>query len=193
MFLNNFYKRSIRSKEIDNFGSIKTIKKNTDENFNQTKEVLGITITKEKFNYIKSVTNQFLTKKKDVFIKRIKNGLIRDCHGDLHSGNIVVSNNKVYIFDCIEFNKRFRYSDIASDIGFLAMDLDFQANPYQSSYFINSYVGKSKDFGIYDVLNFYKCYRAYVRGKVIGFKLIDPYIDKKEKQKIKETASKKFD
>ena len=191
--LNNFYKRSIRSKEIDNFGSIKTIKKNTDENFNQTKEVIGITITKEKFNYIKSVTNQFLTKKKDVFIKRIQNGLIRDCHGDLHSGNIVVSNNKVYIFDCIEFNKRFRYSDIASDIGFLAMDLDFQGNSYQSSYFINSYVEKSKDFGIYDVLNFYKCYRAYVRGKVIGFKLNDPYIDKKEKQKIIETASKYFD
>lgn len=191
--LNNFYKKSMRSKEIDSYGSIKTIKKNTDENFAQTKEVVGITLTKEKFDYIKNATNRFLTKNKDVFEKRIKNGLIRDCHGDLHSGNIVVSNKSVYIFDCIEFNKRFRYSDIASDIGFLAMDLDFQASPYQSSYFINSYVEKSKDLGIYDVLNFYKCYRAYVRGKVIGFKLNDPHIDKKEKEEIIKIASKYFD
>ena len=73
------------------------------------------------------------------------------------------------------------------------MDLDFQGHIYQSSYFINRYVEKSKDFGIYDVLNFYKCYRAYVRGKVIGFRLNDPYIDKKEKQEIIKTARKYFD
>lgn len=191
--LNNFYKKSERSNEIDSYGSIETIKKNTDENFDQTKEVIDVTIPKEKFNYIKTVTNQFLAKKKIVFEKRIKNGFIRDCHGDLHSGNIVVSNNKVFIFDCIEFNERFRYSDVASDIGFLAMDLDFQGHPYHSSYFINRYVEKSKDLGIYDVLNFYKCYRAYVRGKVIGFKLNDPHINKKEKQEIIITAGKYFD
>jgi aminoglycoside phosphotransferase family enzyme/predicted kinase len=191
--LNKFYKTSECSDEIDSYGSIETIKKNIDENFDQTKEVIDVTIPKEIFNYIKTATKHFLGKKKDIFEKRIKNGFIRDCHGDLHSGNIVISNKEVFIFDCIEFNKRFRYSDVASDIGFLAMDLDFQANPYHSSYFIDKYVEKSGDKGIYDVLNFYKCYRAYVRGKVIGFKLNDPQVDKKEKQEIIKTASKYFD
>jgi len=191
--LDNFYEKSKRSKEINNYGSIKTIKKNIDENFDQTKEAINVAISKENFNYIKIVTNQFLSQKKDLFKKRIKNGFIRDCHGDLHSGNIVVSNNKIFIFDCIEFNKRFRYIDIASDIGFFAMDLDFQGHPYHSCYFINKYVEKTKDFGIFEILNFYKCYRAYVRGKVIGFKLNDPHIDKKEKQEIIKIASKYFD
>ncbi len=191
--LNNFYKKSEHSKEIDSYGSIEIIKKNTDENFDQTKSVIDVTISIEKFNFIKTSTNQFLAQKKDIFKKRIKEGFVRDCHGDLHSGNIVVSDNKVFIFDCIEFNKRFRYSDVASDIGFLVMDLDFQGHPYHSSYFINKYVEKSNDLGIYDVLNFYKCYRAYVRGKVIGFKLNDLHIDKKEKQEIIKIASKYFD
>lgn len=191
--LNNFYKKSLRSKEISSYGSIETIKKNTDENFDQTKDVINVTITKEKFTYIKYATNNFLNLKKDAFEKRIKNGLIRDCHGDLHSGNIVVSDNKVFIFDCIEFNKRFRYSDVASDISFLAMDLDFQGFPFLSSFFVNKYVEKSGDLGVFEVLNFYKCYRAYVRGKIIGFRLKDPYIDKKERQEVIKTASKYFD
>ena len=191
--LNDFYKTGERSNEIDSYGKVETVKKNTDENFAQTKSVIDITIPKQIFKYIKTVTNEFLEKKKELFEKRIKDGFIRDCHGDLHSGNIVVSNKEVFIFDCIEFNKRFRYSDVASDLGFLAMDLDFQGCPYASSFFINSYVEKSGDQGIYDVLNFYKSYRAYVRGKVLGFKLDDSHIDKKEKQEIIKKASKYFD
>jgi aminoglycoside phosphotransferase family enzyme/predicted kinase len=189
----DFYKKSDRSKEIDRYGSISLIKNNTDENFDQTKSVIDNTINKQIFDFIKNNTNDFLKLKKDYFPNRIKQGYIHDCHGDLHSGNIVINNEKVYIFDCIEFNKRFRYSDVASDIGFLAMDLDYLGHPYKSSFFIESYIEKSNDSDIKNILNFYKCYRAYVRGKVIGFKLEDPNIDIKEKQKIKITAKKYFD
>ena len=59
---------------------------------------------------------------------RIGKGKIRDCHGDMHSGNIFIT-DKICIFDAIEFNDRFRYSDVASDVAFLAMDLDFQQRP----------------------------------------------------------------
>ena len=62
---------------------------------------------------------------KALFESRIKNNKIRDCHGDMHSGNIFIT-DKICIFDAIEFNDRFRYSDVASDVAFLAMDLDFQ-------------------------------------------------------------------
>ncbi|PNX47715.1 MAG: AAA family ATPase [Thermoplasmata archaeon M9B1D] len=188
-----FYKSGKRSEEIDYFGSIKAIKHNTDENFEQTKSFINLTIPKDIFNSIKKTTNKFLEGKKDLFVARVKNGFICDCHGDLHSGNIVVENDDVCIFDCIEFNKRFRFSDVASDIGFLAMDLDFLGCPYLSSYLIERYVGKSGDVGIFDVLNFYKCYRAYVRGKVTGFKLNDSNIDKGEKEEIIKTACKYFD
>lgn len=188
-----FYKTGERSIDIDIFGSIDTIKSNTDENFEQTESVIDITIPQNVFNFIKLNTTKFLKSKKNIFNKRIENGFIKDCHGDLHTGNIVVTKDDIFIFDCIEFNTRFRYSDVASDICFLAMDLDFLGYPYHSSFLIDKYVEKSGDTEIFNVLNFYKCYRAYVRGKVTGFKLNDPNIDDFKKNVIITTARKYFD
>jgi len=188
----DFYSKVGSSKEINEYGSVDLIKKNTDENFEQTEEFIGKTISKEIFDFIKKQTNNFM-KNKQIFDSRVKNGFISDCHGDLHTGNIVIEDGEVCIFDCIEFNKRFRYSDVASDIGFLAMDLDYLGYPYLSSILIEKYVEKSGDEEIFNVLNFYKCYRAYVRGKVAGFKLNDPNISDEEKRKTIDIARKYFD
>jgi len=189
----DFYKKGENSDDIDKFGRVDIIKKNTDENFNQTKNMIGVTIKKDVYNFIKKETNNFLKEHKEIFDKRINDGFIHDCHGDLHSGNIVIEDDEIFIFDCIEFNKRFRYSDVASDIGFLAMDLDYQGFPYLSSHLIKRYIEKSNDEGIFDVINFYKCYRAYVRGKVIGFRLNDDNISNKEKNDIKKIAGRYYD
>jgi aminoglycoside phosphotransferase family enzyme/predicted kinase len=189
----HFYKSQRQFKNIDRYGELDEIKKNINENFNQTKSLIDITIKKSTYDYIKKNTSKFIEIKKHAFKNRIRGGHIRDCHGDLHSGNIVISNDDIYIFDCIEFNKRFRYCDTASDIGFLAMDLDYLNKPYLSSYLINQYIKKSRDYGILDVLNFYKSYRAYVRGKVIGFKLKDTNIPKNLKQEIIKTTHKYFE
>ena len=188
----DFYNSGERLDEIDKYGEVKAVKQNIDENFEQTRSVVDVAIPKDIYNYIQNVSSMFFDKKKDVFERRIKQGYIHDCHGDLHSGNIVVS-DKIHIFDCIEFNKRFRFCDAASDISFLAMDLDYLNYPFLSSYLINNYVEKSNDTGIFDVLNFYKSYRAYVRGKVNGFRLSDPTVDEKEKKERIETAKKYFD
>ena len=189
----NFYKKNISSEEIRRYGSVESIKYNTDENFEQTKEFINISISKKYYDFVKNITNNFLETKKGFFEKRIKNGFIKDCHGDLHTGNIVVDDDKICIFDCIEFNKRFRYGDVASDIGFLAMDLDFLGYPYHSSYLVEKYVEKSNDFNIFDVLNFYKCYRAFVRGKVNSFRLNERNISQKERKNIIEACVKYFD
>jgi aminoglycoside phosphotransferase family enzyme/predicted kinase len=179
----DFYHRSEHSSKIDRFGELGAVKKNIDENFDQTQNVIGVTISQEIFDEIKDMNQLFFTKNKKEFPQRIQQGMIRDCHGDLHSGNIVVL-DRICIFDCIEFNTRFRYIDVASDIGFLAMDLDYQNYPHLSSYLIHQYVEATQDTGLLDVLNFYKSYRAYVRGKVIGFQLQDSDIDSGEKDEI---------
>lgn len=188
----DFYNLGKCSDEIDKYGEVTAVKQNIDENFEQTKSVVNVAIPNDIYKYIQNVSNTFFAKKKDIFERRIKQGYIHDCHGDLHSGNIVVS-DKIHIFDCIEFNKRFRFCDAASDISFLAMDLDYLNYPFLSSYLINNYVEKSKDKGIFDVLNFYKSYRAYVRGKVNGFRINDTTINKKEKKGVIKTAKKYFD
>jgi hypothetical protein len=193
MLLIDFYASQEPSEEITKYGELNAVKENIDENFEQVKPYIDVTIPKDTYWFIKEAATKFFERKKKVFGRRMKEGRIRDCHGDLHSGNIVVAGNKIHIFDCIEFNDRFRFSDVASDIGFLAMDLDYQNYPYLSSYFIQRYVEKSGDADVFDLLNFYKSYRAFVRGKVHGFQLNDPYIDPAKKKGITEITRKYFD
>ncbi len=189
----DFYNTQEPTEEINKYGELPSVKENIDENFNQTKPMVDITVTKELFKFIKDHVARFFERKKDVFGRRMKDGKIYDCHGDLHSGNIVVSGDTIHIFDCIEFNDRFRICDVASDVGFLAMDLDYLNHPYLSSYFIEKYIEKSRDFDVFSVLNFYKSYRAFVRGKVHGFQLNDPHIDPITKKRLLATAKKYFE
>lgn len=189
----DFYQQQEPNEDITKYGELQSIKQNIDENFNQTKPMIDITVLKETFFYIKEEVGKFFERKKDVFGRRMKQGKIRDCHGDLHSGNIVVDGTSIHIFDCIEFNDRFRFCDVASDIGFLAMDLDFLNHPYLSGYLIERYVEKSKDTDVFLLLNFYKSYRAFVRGKVHGFQLNDPHIDPDTKKRLLTTAQTYFE
>jgi aminoglycoside phosphotransferase family enzyme/predicted kinase len=189
----DFYNIQEPTEEIKKYGELQSVKQNIDENFDQTRPMVNITVPKETFWYIKDMVTKFFERKKEVFGRRMKEGRIYDCHGDLHSGNIVVTGDDIHIFDCIEFNDRFRFCDVASDIGFLAMDLDYLNYPYLSSYLIQKYVEKSHDINIYSVLNFYKSYRAFVRGKVHGFQLNDPHIDPVKKNTLVDAAKKYFD
>lgn len=186
-----FHENAATSPEIEKFGSKEVIKTNTDENFAQTQDYMGKTVTKTQFERIKKYTSDFYKSKKNLINKRIAEHRIKDCHGDLHMQHICFT-EPIIIFDCIEFNNRFRYSDTAADIAFLAMDLDFHEREDLSRTLISAYIEHSKDTGIHDMLNFYKIYRAYVRGKVIGFQLDDPGISSEEKKKAKEKAKKYF-
>jgi predicted kinase len=118
---------------------------------------------------------------------RVRDGRIRDCHGDLRA-EAVCFQDGLCIFDCIEFNQRFRYSDVASDLAFLAMDLDSRGRPATSDELVGLYLGMSGDSTLPLVLDFYKCYRAYVRGKVDGFQLDAPEVPAAQKAAARRRA-----
>ncbi len=132
-----FHSRAQTNPEISQFGSLKIVKTNWDENFSQTTKYINQTISQTEFQFIQNKINTFMEKNKALFESRITNNRIRDCHGDLHSGNIFIT-DKICIFDAIEFNDRFRYSDVAADVAFLAMDLDFQIQSDLANYFIRT-------------------------------------------------------
>jgi aminoglycoside phosphotransferase family enzyme len=176
----DFHSKAETNKRIREFGSLKIIKTNWKENFEQTKEFVGKTISTKNFKLIRERIGDFMKRNVAFFERRVAEGRVRDCHGDIHSGNIFVT-DRVYIFDAIEFNERFRYSDVASDVAFLAMDLDFKERSDLSDFFVKRYVKYSADQELTKLLQFYKCYRAYVRGKVVSFKLKDTNVDDKEK------------
>ena len=175
-----FHSEAQTNAEISEFGGLKTVKTNWDENFAQTTKYIGQTITKSDYDFMQEKINGFMDKNKALFDSRIADKRVRDCHGDLHSGNIFVT-DKICIFDAIEFNDRFRYSDVAADVAFLAMDLDYQNRRDLADYFITQYLAYSKDAQLTQLLPFYKCYRAYVRGKVVSFRLDDANINAEEK------------
>jgi aminoglycoside phosphotransferase family enzyme len=176
----DFHSKAETNERISEFGSSAIIGANWRENFEQTEEYVGKTLPAKSFQLIRESIENFIKKSEPLFEERIAKGKIKDCHGDIHSGNIFVV-DKIYIFDAIEFNERFRYSDVAADVAFLAMDLDFRQRPDLSNFFAKKYIEYSGDQELPTLLPFYKCYRAYVRGKVVGFRLKDPNINEQEK------------
>jgi len=104
-----------------------------------------------------------------LFIKRKQQGFIRDCHGDLHLGNIILHNHKPVLFDRIEFNLDLRWIDVMADIAFLAMDLYDQQQPALAHRLINTYFAYTGDYEGLGLLPYYMSYRAMVRAKVVLF------------------------
>ncbi|MBI5748569.1 MAG: hypothetical protein HZA00_05535 [Nitrospinae bacterium] len=186
-----FHQSADVNSDISKFGDIEIILKNVNENFLQTDKFIGISLTQDEYNLIKDFSYKFIDNNKPLLKKRVSENKIKDCHGDLRTEHICIS-DKIYIFDCIEFNDRFRYGDVASEAAFLAMDLDFLGEAPLSRYFVDSYIEISGDTAIYKIINFYKCYRAYVRGKVESFQLNDPNIQPKEKEKSLNSARGHF-
>lgn len=96
------------------------------------------------------------------------------------------------ILDCIEFNERFRYGDVASDVAFLAMELDAMGRPDLSAAFIDEYITVTDDKELREVLPFYMCYRAWVRGKVLSFQLDEPEVPVPQQQAAYQEAMSLF-
>jgi aminoglycoside phosphotransferase family enzyme len=186
-----FHSKAETNRRISDFGSLAIIETNWKENFAQTEEHVGKTISTEDFKLIREKVEDFMKRNVSLFEKRMAESRVRDCHGDIHSGNIFVTNG-IYIYDAIEFNERFRYSDVAADVAFLAMDLDFKERTNLSNFFVRKYIEYSGDQELTKLLPFYKCYRAYVRGKVVSFKLEDPSVGSEEKKTAMKEAKAYF-
>jgi aminoglycoside phosphotransferase family enzyme len=78
--------------------------------------------------------------------QRFDDGFVRDCHGDLHLGNLVRLPSGITTFDCIEFNPDLRYTDVFADVGFLTMDLTEKGHPELAAHFLNRYLERSGDY-----------------------------------------------
>jgi uncharacterized protein len=178
--LADFHQRAETNPRIAAFGGLDIVRQNCDENFAQAEKYIGLTIFRAKYERIMGYTDDFIGANAGLFDRRVKEGRIRDCHGDLHAAHVCFTDG-VCIYDCIEFNDRFRYCDVASEIAFLAMDLDRHKQVALSRHLVDTYVELTHDEELLKLVNFYKCYRAYVRGKVESFKLDDLYVSQDEK------------
>jgi aminoglycoside phosphotransferase family enzyme/predicted kinase len=153
------------------YGTLELVREDWEENFIQSADYIGQTLSQDAYDRIQYAVNTFMYHHADWFAQRVEASRIRDCHGDLRAEHIYFDHGVFQIIDGIEFNHRFRYIDVASEVAFLSMDLDRLGAPDEACQFVQAYVRASGDIEIYRLLEFYCCYRAYVRGKVTSMRL----------------------
>jgi hypothetical protein len=117
------------------------------------------------FDFVKESSRGFLMDRGNLFQRRVAEGHICDGHGDLRAEHVYFL-DQIQIIDCIEFNERFRYGDIAVDLAFLHMDIERLGGADLSLAVLDGYTELSRDYGIYTLLDFYSCYRAVVKMKI---------------------------
>ena len=124
-----------------------------------------------------------------LFLERKKEGFIRQCHGDMHTGNMVWWKNQIYIFDCIEFNENLSIIDVISDLSFLFMDLEHAGYSQLAWRLLNNYIKETGDYGALPLLRFYALYRAMVRAKVTAIRSMQTTEEKGREKVLEEHCS----
>ena len=151
------------------------------ENFDQIRPMLDDAGLLAQLDNLEDWTRTTFERCRDLIAHRRENGLVRECHGDLHLANTTVFNDQVTVFDCIEFNEPFRWIDVMNDLAFLLMDLESRQEPALANRVLNTYLEYRGDFEGLALLPLYKAYRAMVRAKIALFTLGNPNLSEAEK------------
>jgi uncharacterized protein len=170
--LAGFHAAAEAGAHIDPFGSPAAIGFNVRENFTQAGRALREVVTAREADQVEAQQLGFLEEYGALFERRVRARRIRDGHGDLRLEHVYFHEQEPpLVLDCIEFNERFRYADVCSDIAFLAMDLTWHGRTDLAELFLATYARESDDYDLYSVVDFYESYRAYVRAKIcaIGY------------------------
>lgn len=158
---------SIATGDVDpRFGAPETVRKPSDANFKVLEELDKAPKDHELLGGLRDWSNEAFEARREAFAYRHDHGFIRECHGDLHLGNIFCIDGKCTLFDCIDFNEELRRIDVASDIGFTIMDVESFGEPRLAHLLVNEYLQRTGDYGALAVLPYYLVYRALVRAKV---------------------------
>ncbi|PIP38537.1 MAG: hypothetical protein COX19_12165 [Desulfobacterales bacterium CG23_combo_of_CG06-09_8_20_14_all_51_8] len=187
--LAKFYARPEDQHQVEGVGTWEVVSNNCAENFIQTARFAGKLFDERLFKIVRSATLAFLQRRRPLFDKRAGAGKVRDCHGDLRADHIYFTGDGVQIIDCIEFNQRFRYEDVASDLAFLAMDLDARGHSEIAQDLLTEYVRRSGDADLFVLIDFYKSYRAMVRFKISCIRVQEPDVGKPEKIRLESDIS----
>ena len=175
------------------FGTREKVSFDVEENFSQTAVFVNDTILARDFKQIVDFSREFLESQRKLFERRVKGGFIREGHGDLHMEHICLPpDGPPVVYDCIEFNQRFRRLDVVNDIAFLAMDLEVNNRFDYACLFLDYCRKQLGSLFEPELLFFYKCYRAYVRGKVWSFISSDSGLDKSAREQARDRAGRYF-
>jgi aminoglycoside phosphotransferase family enzyme/predicted kinase len=147
-------------------GSASTVWRMVTGNLSETLAVADEPLMRGDLSAIDERSRRFIKTHWTLLNDRARNGRVRDGHGDLRADSVYLLSDGVAIIDALEFSEHLRYCDVASEIAFLAMDLDRLGAGQMARELTRSYANQASDDEMLVLMPFYKCYRATVRAKV---------------------------
>ncbi len=191
--LARFHAAAATGPGVDDHGAAGAIAANWEQNFAEMDRQRDGLPPDWELAALRSSIQSWLQDCSPMFETRQASGRIREGHGDLHSGNLCLVGRRIVPFDCLEFSARYRCGDVASDIAFLAMDLDQAGRPDLAWRFVTDYFRETHDSGLQRLIPFYACYRAFVRGKVRALRLGQLDSQSNEREVVAAQARASFD
>ena len=164
----------IEHAELDTpFGAPEQVHAPVAQNFEQIRPFLSSARDLGQLDALEQWANTTYQRLIPQIAERKAGGMVRECHGDVYLDNVTLIDGQVTLFDCIEFNEPFRWTDVMADVAFMSMDLEDRGLHALSNRFVSAYLEQTGDYQGLAVLNYYKAYRAMVRAKVALFGLND--------------------
>ncbi len=186
----NFHDRVAVANINQSFGTAQGIFAPIEDNFTQIRELLDLSENaQQRLDQLECWAKEQLELLSNLLVARRTEGHIRECHGDMHLGNIALVDGALLIFDGIEFSPALRWIDTMSEIAFLTMDLQEKKQADMAQRFLNSYLAITGDYEGLMVLPLYQVYRAMVRAKVDAIRLQQPALSLEEQRIIQEDCS----
>jgi len=175
------------------------------ENLETAAPFVGRLLAAEDHEILGDFGAAFVRRHETLLRARQRGGHIREGHGDLRAEHVCFLDAAlaepadlpplpagIYVFDCVEFSQPFRSNDVASEIAFLAMDLESLDCPELAQRFVAAYARAAHDPAVDVLLPFYACYRACVRGKVEGLASAEPEVGGGDRERAAERARRHF-
>jgi aminoglycoside phosphotransferase family enzyme/predicted kinase len=161
-----FHAAIARADAVQPFGTAAEVLAPALQNFEQIEALIGRGEEMTELERLRAWTLDEHARLRETFAARKAAGFVRECHGDLHLGNVALIDGQPTPFDGIEFNESFRWVDVMNEVAFLVMDLLDRGLPRLAFRFLNTYLERTGDYAGLAVVRFYLVYRALVRAKV---------------------------
>jgi len=176
-----FHRQAAVAEEGAPYGTPAAVVAPAAENFAQLLVLCPEPALKARLEALQAWTEAEAARLLPAFRQRLAAGAVRECHGDLHLGNMALVDGDIVIFDCIEFDPGLRWIDVMNEAAFLVMDLHHRGQARVARRFLNRYLEETGDYGGVTVLRFYLVYRALVRAKIAAIRARQPGLPDEER------------
>jgi aminoglycoside phosphotransferase family enzyme/predicted kinase len=190
--LAKFHAEARADDEVTACGSPSSVARLLEDNFSSARRFRDQSIASGDDDAIQAYSRRFIAGHESLLRRRQAERRIRECHGDLHTEHVCCT-DPIAIFDCIEFDPRLRSCDVAAEIAFLKMDLDFHERGDLADRMVSRYAQVARDPELSTLIPFYACYRAYVRGLVDSLTAAEREVTPADRQLAARGARRHFE